>query len=223
MQMETEERNLKADPAIVATWVEGWAMTRQVPPPVFENGAYRIEVGLPDQKRRHVFSACSHHVRKYAETIDEPFVFLKVCAPPELVRPHLPPRWRIETPGYMMQLSGRMAGSVNALPDGYSFSREELGSGGTLMNIRDASGEIAATGRIAFPGELAIYDRIRTHENHRRRGLGRALMQKLEMIAAGRGLTGAVLVATPDGRALYETLGWKLHSLYTTAVIPWSY
>jgi hypothetical protein len=26
-------------------------------------------------------------------------------------------------------------------------------------------------------------------------------------------------VATPDGRALYATLGWQIHSLYTTAVI----
>jgi hypothetical protein len=29
-----------------------------------------------------------------------------------------------------------------------------------------------------------------------------------------------VLVATPDGRALYETMGWSVHSPYATVFIP---
>ena len=218
--MATDERDLQADPDIVRTWVRGWTMTRRVAPPVFENGAYRVEVGLPDQKRRHVFPATSDLIRRHAEAIDEPFVFLKVCAPPERVQPYLPQHWRIATLGYMMLLSGAMHGSSSALPDGFAFSSEDLGSGGTLLNILDPDGEIAATGRIAFPGDFAIYDRIRTHENHRRKGLGRSIMKYLETLAAERKLTRAVLVATPDGRALYETLGWTLHSLYTTAAIP---
>lgn len=218
--MTSDENDLKADPAIVGTWVKGWALTRQVAAPVFENGGYRIEVGLPDQKRRHVFAAYSDQVRQQAETISEPFVFLKVCAPPELVRPHLPAHWRIEAPGYMMLLSGEMSGGSAGLADGYSFSSQELDAGVTLLNILDSAGEVAATGRIAFPGELAVYDRIRTHDNHRRRGLGRAIMKQLERFSHEYGFRHAALVATPDGRALYETLGWKLHSLYTTALIP---
>ena len=66
----------------------------------------------------------------------------------------------------------------------------------------------------------AVFDRIRTHENHRRMGLARALMATLGNIALGNGVTRAGLVATPDGRLLYEALGWQLHSLYTTALIP---
>ncbi len=218
--MAINEFDLKADPAIVGTWVKGWALTRQVAAPVFENGGYRIEVGLPDQKRRHVFPALAPAVREHAEKISEPFVFLKICAPPEMVRPHLPPHWRIEAPGYMMSLSGAMRGAPVSLPDGYAFEHQELGVGVTLLNIVDRNGEVAATGRIAFPGELAVYDRIRTHENHRRKGLGRALMKQLEVLSHESGLRNAALVATPDGRALYEPLGWQLHSLYTTAVIP---
>jgi hypothetical protein len=45
-------------------------------------------------------------------------------------------------------------------------------------------------------------------------------MKALEAIARKAGATQGVLVATSDGRALYEALGWQLHSLYTTAVIP---
>ncbi|SFI49090.1 Acetyltransferase (GNAT) family protein [Phyllobacterium sp. CL33Tsu] len=214
------EDDLKADPAIVGIWAKGWALTRQVAAPVFEHGAYRIEVGLPDQKRRHLFPAYSDHVLEHAEAIREPFVFLKVCAPAQTVGLNLPRRWHIGPPGYMMLLSGEMFGQDASLPDGYSFSREELGAGVTLLNILDGGGEIAATGRIAFPGELAVYDRIRTHENHRRRGLGRALMKQLERLSHENGIRHAALVATPDGRALYQTLGWQLHSPYTTVLIP---
>jgi GNAT superfamily N-acetyltransferase len=217
--MAIDERDLKADPAIVRMWVEGWALTRQVAAPVFENGGYRVDVGLPDQKRRHVFPAYSDHVRKHAETISEPFVFLKVCSPPELVRPNLPPPWRIEAPGFMMLLSGSMPGGAAALPDGYTFAHQDH-DGVTIVNILDVAAEVAATGRIAFPDELAVYDRIRTHENHRRKGLGRALMKRLETLSHEKGIRRAALVATPDGRALYEPLGWQLHSLYTTAIIP---
>ena len=80
--MAIDERDLKADPAIVRTWIEGWALTRQVAAPVFENGGYRVEVGLPDQVRRYVFSEYSDWVRQHAEAISEPAIFLKVCAPP---------------------------------------------------------------------------------------------------------------------------------------------
>jgi GNAT superfamily N-acetyltransferase len=144
---------------------------------------------------------------------------LKVCAPPEFVQPNLPERWRIEAPGFMMSLSGTMTGGTAALPDGYTFVHEEF-DGMTLVNILHPGGEVAATGRIAFPGELAVYDRISTHENHRRKGLGRSVMKRLEMLSREKGIQRAALVATPDGRALYEPLGWQLHCLYTTAVIP---
>jgi GNAT superfamily N-acetyltransferase len=217
--MAANEKNLKADPAIVRIWVEGWALTRQVTPPVFEKGAYRIEVGLPDQLRRYVFSGYSDWVRQHAEAISEPAIFLKVCAPPEFVQPNLPARWHIQSPGFMMLLTGTMQCEATSLPDGYVYDHQ-VHDGVTIVNILDRGGEVAATGRIAFPGDLAVYDRISTHENHRRKGLGRSVMKRLEMLSREQGIQRAALVATPDGRALYEPLGWQLHCLYTTAVIP---
>lgn len=82
-----------------------------------------------------------------------------------------------------------------------------------------SSGLIAAKGRVALVGPFAIYDQIETHEAHRRRGLGRLVMHALRENAACQGVDHGVLVATADGRALYTTLGWQLHSLYTTAVV----
>ncbi|WP_271893534.1 GNAT family N-acetyltransferase [Candidatus Phyllobacterium onerii] len=217
--MAIDERDLRADPAIVRTWVEGWALTRQVAAPVFENGGYRVEVGLPDQLRRYVFSDYSDWVRQHAEAISEPAIFLKVCAPPELVQPNLPARWHIQSPAFMMLLSGPMQSETTSLPDGFVYDHQVY-DGVTIVNVLDRAGEVAATGRIGFPGELAVYDRISTHENHRRKGLGRSVMKRLEMLSHEKGIQRAALVATPDGRALYEPLGWQVYCLYTTAVIP---
>jgi GNAT superfamily N-acetyltransferase len=90
----------------------------------------------------------------------------------------------------------------------------------TVVRALAQSGELAAIGRIVRIGEFAIFDRIETDATHRRRGLGRAVMKKLEMIAREGGATRGVLVATADGRSLYESMGWELHSLYATATIP---
>ena len=79
--------------------------------------------------------------------------------------------------------------------------------------------ELAATGHLALTQGRAIYDRIRTEPAHQRRGLGRALMHALQGLAHAHGRQAGVLVATPEGRRLYESLGWRLHAPWATAVI----
>ena len=90
----------------------------------------------------------------------------------------------------------------------------------TLPEVLTANGEIASIGRVVFVDDFAIYDRIETLSDHLRRGLASMVMNRLQSAALVRGNTRGVLVATADSRALYKTLGWRLHSLYTTAVIP---
>ncbi len=216
------ERALKADPRFVETWVHGWALTREVAPPERDSGALRVEVGWPDQKRRYVFHRLCEDVRRLAERIGEPWVLIKVCAPWDAVQPILPPGWVIPAPGYMMSRD-LVPESEGDLPPGYRFeidSRPPL----TVACIRTEKGEIAASGRLGLVegpiGRLAVFDRIRTHEDHRRRGLARAIMASHANRALRSGFTRAALVATPEGRLLYAALGWRLHSLYTTALIP---
>jgi hypothetical protein len=90
----------------------------------------------------------------------------------------------------------------------------------TLPEVLTANGEIASIGRVVFVDDFAIYDRIETHSDHLRGGLASMVMNRLQSAALVRGNTRGELVATADSRALYKTLGWRLHSLYTTAVIP---
>ncbi len=81
-------------------------------------------------------------------------------------------------------------------------------------------GTLAASGHLALDERLAIYDRIVTEPEHQRRGLGRAVMHSLQVVAQRHGRHGGVLVATPQGRSLYESLGWQMHAPWASAVIP---
>jgi hypothetical protein len=214
------ERALQADPKLVETWVHGWALTREVAPPVHDSGALRVDVGWPEQKQRFVFDCLCADVQRLARRIHEPWILIKVCAPWEAVQPILPDKWVIPAPGFMM--TGTLEPVREPmLPEGYVFdldSRPPL----TVATIKTAGGEVAASGRLGLIRGLAVFDRIRTQDDHRRRGLARALMAKLGNIAVHASVSKAGLVATPDGRLLYEALGWRLHSLYTTALIPGS-
>jgi GNAT superfamily N-acetyltransferase len=169
------------------------------------------------QSSLYVFPKCGDEVRGLADTIHDPEIFIKVCAPPAPVQSQLPPHWMIERLGFMMtQLSSAEHGST--LLAGYTL---EVSSTPPILiaQVTDSSGLIAAQGRVALVGAFAVYDQIQTHEQHRRRGLGRVVMNALRKTAADHGVDHGLLVATPDGRALYSSLGWQMHSLYTTAAI----
>ncbi len=80
------------------------------------------------------------------------------------------------------------------------------------------AGALAASGYAAETNDVFVYDRIITEPDHRRRGLGRALMQTLHDTRQNPSAT-ELLVATEEGRALYSALGWATISPYSTASI----
>jgi predicted GNAT family acetyltransferase len=80
--------------------------------------------------------------------------------------------------------------------------------------------EQAAIGRLIVVDDVAVYDRVITEEEHRRKGLASIVLAKLEEIALSKGVSNNFLVATQQGKLLYESLGWKLYSSYTSIVIP---
>ena len=205
---------MSANPELLALWARGWALTRGVPPPVWDKGGWRIEVGEPDQLRRYVHADADDAVARRAARIDRSDVLLKVCADAATTRALLPPGWSVRPPGFMMTLSGpRAVGPAQAT--GYTVALERRGP---VLHCRLFAGNIeTARGRVVVvDGVIAVYDRIAVDPGHRRRGLGRRVMRTLEREA---GANQGVLVATVEGRALYASLGWALHSHYTTAVL----
>jgi GNAT superfamily N-acetyltransferase len=104
------------------------------------------------------------------------------------------------------------------LPEGYLLELQ------TECDVTSACvwspvGEIAANGYASRYGDVFIYDRIGTAENHRRKGLGTIIMTAL---ATARPTSAQlqILVATAAGRELYRALGWADYAFYTSAVIP---
>ncbi|GAA1344080.1 GNAT family N-acetyltransferase [Arthrobacter roseus] len=69
-------------------------------------------------------------------------------------------------------------------------------------------GEEAARGSVAVVGEYAVFDRIITAPNYRRQGLGSYVMRALTAVVMEHDVEHGLLLASPDGRALYGFLGW---------------
>lgn len=221
-QMSKPMTTQQADPVAVEAWVTGWALSRRTPAPTVLPHGFRVDVGLPREKARYVLPKFQPEiVAGLASRIVAPWTFIKVCAEPGAVVDVLPEAWTVQTPVFMM--TAELAESENAqggevLPKGYAASVFDEGSIVRVL-VTDASGTIAASGQCALDDAWCTYDQIVTDEQHRRRGLGRHIMKLLSRKAITRGKKQGVLVATADGLALYGTIGWKIHSPVTSAVI----
>jgi GNAT superfamily N-acetyltransferase len=218
---DTRERASSPDEIFLA-WIRGWARTREVAPPVPHADGFRIEVGLPTQAARYVFAHPAPALRELGETIAQPWVYLKACATSGELRALLPAHWRLEDQHWMMACDARPFPGSAALPRGYALQVDDDGarSGRAHVRVVAPDGALAASGHVALDDRFAIYDRIVTEPAHQRRGLGRAVMHALQAVARAHGRDAGALVATDQGRALYESLGWRLHAPWATAVIP---
>ena len=207
-----------ASSELLRIWVAGRALARATSPPRPIADGWCVHADLPQERYRYVFPAPCPVLGQLAESVREPHILLKVCAPASSVAHLLPPRWRVQRPGYLMEkaLSGPKDGTA---PDGYELRVEREGA---LLSaiVTAADGTLAASGHAALLEAHAIFDRIETQEAHRRLGLGSRVMQALGRAAQDSGAHHGVLVATPDGHALYTRLGWRLHAPFTTARIP---
>ncbi len=203
-------------------WIRGWALTREVDPPVPHADGFHIAVGLPRQAARYVFASPSPAIAELGESITQPWIYIKAYATSEQLRALLPDRWRIEELHYMMTCDARPFPGSGEVPAGYSVDVDDAAAATGRGHVRVVApdGTLAASGHVALGERLAIYDRIVTEPAHQRRGLGRAVMHALQALARAHGRREGVLVATDQGRALYEAIGWRLHSPWAGAVIP---
>ncbi|WP_063765243.1 GNAT family N-acetyltransferase [Nonomuraea candida] len=201
----------------VRAWVEGWAISRSAPAPVTDRWGLRVDVGLPGHVARHIVAAPTPAaVRGLTSAITVPGTWLKLCAPVQAVAPLLPPRWSVQDPEFMM--TARLGGDAPPPPPGYHLAVTTR-AGVTAARLLTGAGEVAARGQFAIAGTTAVVDQVETAGGHRRRGLGTTVMRTIAATAAARGARTGVLVATAQGQALYETLGWTLHTPMTAAVL----
>ncbi|TMS00073.1 GNAT family N-acetyltransferase [Nonomuraea basaltis] len=177
-----------------------------------------MDVGLPGHVARHIVAAPTPGIlRHLTTTLTTPGTWLKLCAPAEAVAPLLPPAWALKDAEHMMTVPLTRVAPPQA-PPGYTLAVTTR-AGVTAARLLTAAGEIAARGQFAVAGSTAVVDQVETAANHRRRGLGTVIMRTLTASAASLGARSGVLVATAEGQALYQTLGWTLHTPVTAAVV----
>lgn len=204
---------------IIEKWLSAWALSRELPLPTKFKSGYKVEVGYEKQKSRYVFAEVNDDFMQLSKTINETWIFLKVCASPDDVVNKISDKWMLQPQGYLMYCVSPMNIQMTTLPDGYIVELENYNST-TLVKIMTKNGTLACTGRVVIVDDLAVYDRISTEENHKRKGLATYLIAELEQIAMSKNIYKNFLVATEQGKLLYQSLGWEVCSLYTSVVIP---
>ncbi|MEU8350145.1 GNAT family N-acetyltransferase [Streptomyces sp. NPDC048845] len=209
---------------VAEAWVEGWVVSRGAAPPVPEpGGGFRVDVGLEHHVTRYVLPRPEEAlVRGISRKRAAPGVWIKTFAPPETLAPWLPPGWSFDDPGFLMSAALRRTPAGDA-PEGYRL-RVWTRGGVTRALVHAPDGSFAARGQIAAPAPTSsrpaafVVDQVETSARHRRLGLGALVMRTLANTAVEAGATTGVLGATVDGRALYESLGWRVHAPLTGLV-----
>lgn len=205
---------------IVEKWLRGWSLSRNLPLPERYRSGFKVEVGEDKQKIRYVFPELNDDFIQLAESVTEPWIYLKVCVSPEQLKSLVPERWEFQPEGYMMHCRHPMIIPDIALTGNYSVDIQCITPEYFTVRILCNATEQAAIGRLIIIDDVAVYDRVVTEEEHRKKGLASVVLAKLEEIALSKGVSNNFLVATQQGKLLYESLGWKLYSSYTSIVIP---
>ncbi|WP_421014095.1 GNAT family N-acetyltransferase [Glutamicibacter creatinolyticus] len=94
-------------------------------------------------------------------------------------------------------------------PDGFVFQIERDGTHAYVsLHPEDNEEVVAASGHVSAVNGYAIFDRIITGPEFRRRGLGTLAMRALASLAQEHDVDEGLLIASVDGQKLYASLGW---------------
>jgi GNAT superfamily N-acetyltransferase len=195
---------------LAAAWVDGWVVSRGAARPVPTPWGLWVGVGAPTQHGRYVMlEAREPIVRDLATRAQVPALWVRAFVEPEMLRPWFTEEWTQQPPGWLMAVDLE-ARSVR-VPDGYSL--DTVADGGVVhVIVSAADGTVAAKGQVGIAGETAVVDKVSTDPAHQRRGLGTVVLRTLANEALEAGSSTGILGATLEGRALYESLGWKVYA-----------
>lgn len=204
---------------LISNWLKTWSMSRNLPLPIRYKSGLLVNVGYDNQKFRYVFPEFNEDLIQLSIEINEPNIFLKYCELPDEIENKISPNWKVQPLAYMMRCLNSMNNISTELTKYFHITCESYNSTHHLKIISAKDNMIASESRIVIINGLAVYDRIITNENYKRRGLASIIMKELEKIAIANQVSNGFLVATEQGKHLYESLGWEVYSPYTTLVI----
>lgn len=147
-------------------------------------------------------------IRELAASLSQPLACLKFAGDHDAWRPFFGPQWVDNPVGWFMTTTLQQRPTARLAGDALDVAVQ-----GNLVTAQvRLAGGVIASGRAGLAGAWCVPDRVWTSERHRRKGLGRAVMQALLDAAMEAGSDRAVLDASVAGRALYSALGWSVCS-----------
>ncbi|WP_309110581.1 GNAT family N-acetyltransferase [Saccharothrix sp.] len=202
---------------LVRLWERGWRECRGWPTPEEAGGGLHL---LQEQPHRHREIIALHDDDTTVSTLAEEaaaatkptWVTVPTTRPDEVTRTlqsaSLTPRDTLE---YLM--TRPLSGHPTRTPaDLYQVTTTRTGP---LIKVEvHTDDDWAARGQTSVVDGYTVPDKIETHPDHRRRGLGTMVMGTLITEAMADSAHTGILIASPEGQALYTSLGWT-----TTATV----
>ncbi|MHA7208674.1 GNAT family N-acetyltransferase [Arthrobacter sp. MDT1-65] len=203
----------QVDRELLGTWITGWSACRGYEPRDDGRTTSVLLTDQQDQTEHFLFEPTTElFLDVAAETRQDPLRVLTVVTSrmQELIDAAAPLRMRV-TDRQQSLMSVDMHGQDVEDPraPGDDFVLGRIRDGACRRVTVHSHGRLAARGSVSAVGDYAVYDRIVTEEDYRRRGLGSYVMRALTAGVLEDDVTTGLLMASADGRALYEYLGWQ--------------
>jgi GNAT superfamily N-acetyltransferase len=202
-----------ADDELLQTWISGWSACRGYEPHDDGRSTSVLLTDQQDQTEHFVFEpSVDEFLALAAETKQDPMRVLTVVTNrmQELIDAADPLSMRVtDRQQSLMRVDMHGQDVEDPRAPGDDFTLERSSDGACRRVVVRSGGELAARGSVSVVGDYAVYDRIVTEENFRRRGLGSYVMRALTAAVLEDDVTAGLLMASADGRALYEFLGWQ--------------
>ncbi|MHA7189065.1 GNAT family N-acetyltransferase [Arthrobacter sp. MDT2-16] len=203
----------EADRELLRTWITGWSACRGYEP---HDDGRTTSVLLTDQQNRtehFLFEPTDELLLDVASELrQDPLRVLTVVTNrmQALIDATAPLGTRVtDRQQSLMRVDMDGQDVEDPRPPGDGFALERTREGSCRRVTVHADGVLAARGSVSVVGEYAVYDRIVTEERFRRRGLASYVMRDLTAAVMEDDVTSGLLMASADGRALYEFLGWQ--------------
>jgi ribosomal protein S18 acetylase RimI-like enzyme len=199
---------------LVRRWLTGWSRCRRLADPEEVPGGLRVTLGLPGRSVE-VFALDDADPGALAEAARGGWLTVPTRRP-DAVRRALE-RAGLEPAGEPEAL---MSTELRRHPVHRPPAPYALWDGPQRAEVVLPGGQPAAKGMLAVVGEDAVMHAVETEPEHRRRGLGSAVMAALARQGAEQGAETGLLVASPAGQRLYASLGWTHRATVLTAQVP---
>ncbi|WP_105033141.1 GNAT family N-acetyltransferase [Arthrobacter ruber] len=203
----------EADRELLRTWITGWSACRGYEP---HDDGRTTSVLLTDQQNRtehFLFEPTDELLLDVASELrQDPLRVLTVVTNrmQALIDATAPLGTRVtDRRQSLMRVDMDGQDVEDPRPPGDGFALERTREGSCRRVTVHADGVLAARGSVSVVDEYAVYDRIVTEERFRRRGLASYVMRDLTAAVMEDDVTSGLLMASADGRALYEFLGWQ--------------